>query len=125
MFKLVDKKGNKYLVLDTDDGVMDECFWEDLINFLQSGVVQGLTLLSGKIFYKSWFISKFIINRRQRKMLDFSKDCRSQIYEMSNEELFQENILLLVALTNKADAQVVHNNLLTFTEELKRRRKNA
>lgn len=37
-------------------------------------------------------------------MLDFSKDCRSQIYEMSNEELFQENILLLVALTNKADA---------------------
>lgn len=58
-------------------------------------------------------------------MLDFSKDCRSQIYEMSNKELFQENILLLVALTNKADAQVVHNNLLTFTEELKRRRKNA
>lgn len=58
-------------------------------------------------------------------MLDFSKDCRSQIYEMSNEELFQENILLLVALINKADAQVVHNNLLTFTEELKRRRKNA
>lgn len=58
-------------------------------------------------------------------MLDFSKDCRSQIYEMSNEELFQENILLLVALTNKADAQVVRNNLLTFTEELKRRRKNA
>lgn len=39
MFKLVDKKGNKYLVLDTDDGVMDECFWEDLTNFLQSGVV--------------------------------------------------------------------------------------
>ena len=58
-------------------------------------------------------------------MLDFSKDCRNQIYEMSNEELFQENILLLVALTNKADAHVVHNNLLTFTEELKRRRKNA
>lgn len=42
MFKLVDKKGNKYLVLDTDDGVMNECFWEDLINFLQSGVVIGL-----------------------------------------------------------------------------------
>lgn len=33
MFKLVDKKGNKYLVLDTDDGVIDECFREDLINF--------------------------------------------------------------------------------------------
>lgn len=58
-------------------------------------------------------------------MLDFSKDCRSQIYEMSNEELFQENILLLVALANRADAQVVHDNLLTFTEELKRRKRNA
>jgi putative transposase len=39
MFKLVDKKENKYLVLDTDDGVIEEYFWEDLINFLQSGVV--------------------------------------------------------------------------------------
>lgn len=26
MFKLVDKKDNKYLVLDTDDGVMYGCF---------------------------------------------------------------------------------------------------
>ena len=58
-------------------------------------------------------------------MLDFKKDCRNEIYEMSNEELFQENILLLVALANQADAQVVHANLLTFTEELKRRRRNA
>lgn len=39
MFKLVDKKENKYLVLDTDDGVIEEYFWEDIINFLQSGVV--------------------------------------------------------------------------------------
>lgn len=39
MFKLVDKKENKYLVLDTDDGVIEEYFWEDLISFLQSGVV--------------------------------------------------------------------------------------
>lgn len=37
MFKLVDKKENKYLVLDTDDGVIEEYFWEDIINFLQSG----------------------------------------------------------------------------------------
>lgn len=58
-------------------------------------------------------------------MLDFKKDCRNEIYEMSNEELFQENILLLVALANQADAQVVYNNLLTFTEELKRRKGNA
>lgn len=58
-------------------------------------------------------------------MLDFKKDCRNEIYEMSNEELFQENILLLVALANRADAQVVHDNLLTFTEELKRRKRNA
>lgn len=27
MFKLVDKKENKYLVLDTDDGVIEEYFW--------------------------------------------------------------------------------------------------
>lgn len=39
MFKLVDKKENKYLVLDTGDGVIEEYFWEDIINFLQSGVV--------------------------------------------------------------------------------------
>lgn len=39
MFKLVDKKENKYLVLDTDDGVIEEYFWEDIINFLQLGVV--------------------------------------------------------------------------------------
>ena len=39
MFKLVDKKENKYLVLDTDDGVIEEYFWEGIINFLQSGVV--------------------------------------------------------------------------------------
>ena len=58
-------------------------------------------------------------------MLDFNKDCRNQIYEMSDEALFQENILLLVALANRADAQVVHDNLLTFTEEMKRRRKDA
>lgn len=58
-------------------------------------------------------------------MLDFKKDCRSEIYEMSDEALFQENILLLVALANRADAQVVHDNLLTFTEELKRRKRNA
>lgn len=58
-------------------------------------------------------------------MLDFKKDCRNEIYEMSNEELFQENILLLVALANRADAQIVHSNLITFTEELKRRKGNA
>lgn len=39
MFKLVDKKENKYLVLDTDDGVIEEYFWEDIIDFIQSGVV--------------------------------------------------------------------------------------
>ena len=39
MSKLVDKKVDKYLVLDTDDGVIEEYFWEDIINFLQSGVV--------------------------------------------------------------------------------------
>lgn len=58
-------------------------------------------------------------------MLDFKKDCRNEIYEMSDEALFQENILLLVALANRADAQVVHDNLFTFTEELKRRKRNA
>lgn len=58
-------------------------------------------------------------------MLDFKKDCRNEIYEMSDEALFQENILLLVALANRADAQVVHDNLLTFIEELKRRKRNA
>lgn len=58
-------------------------------------------------------------------MLDFKKDCRNEIYEMSDEALFQENILFLVALANRADAQVVHDNLLTFTEELKRRKRNA
>lgn len=58
-------------------------------------------------------------------MLDFKKDCRNEIYEMSDEALFQENILLLVVLANRADAQVVHDNLLTFTEELKRRKRNA
>ena len=58
-------------------------------------------------------------------MLDFKKDCRNEIYEMSDEALFQENILLLVALANRADAQIEHDNLLTFTEELKRRKRNA
>lgn len=58
-------------------------------------------------------------------MLDFKKDCRNEIYEMSDEALFQENILLLVALANRADTQVVHDNLLTFIEELKRRKRNA
>lgn len=58
-------------------------------------------------------------------MLDFKKDCRNEIYEMSDEALFQENILLLVALANRADVQVVHDNLLTFIEELKRRKRNA
>lgn len=58
-------------------------------------------------------------------MLDFKKDCRNEIYEMSDEALFQENILLLVALANQADAKVVHDNLLTFIEELKRRKRNA
>lgn len=39
MFKLIDKKENKYLVLDTVDGIIEEYFWEDIINFLQSGIV--------------------------------------------------------------------------------------
>lgn len=39
MFKLVDKKENKYLVLDTDDGVIEDFSWEQIITFLQSGVV--------------------------------------------------------------------------------------
>lgn len=33
--------------------------------------------------------------------------------------------VVLVALANRADAQIVHDNLLTFTEELKRRKRNA
>lgn len=39
MFKLIDKKSDKYLVLDTDDGVIDEVTWEQLITLLQNGVV--------------------------------------------------------------------------------------
>lgn len=39
MFKIVDKKENKYLVLDTEDGIIEEYLWEDIINFIQSGVV--------------------------------------------------------------------------------------
>lgn len=39
MFKLVSKKDNKYLVLDTDDGVIEDFSWEQIITFIQSGVV--------------------------------------------------------------------------------------
>lgn len=39
MFELVDKKDNKYLVLDTDDGVIEDFSWEQIITFIQSGVV--------------------------------------------------------------------------------------
>lgn len=38
MYKLIEKKDDKYLVLDTEDGVIDEFIWEELINLLQSGV---------------------------------------------------------------------------------------
>ncbi|WP_443595644.1 RNA-guided endonuclease TnpB family protein [Agathobacter sp.] len=39
MFKIVDKKENKYLILDTDDGVIEDFSWEQVITFLKSGVV--------------------------------------------------------------------------------------
>lgn len=39
MFKLIDKKSDKYLVLDTTDGVIDEVYWEEIITYLQNGVV--------------------------------------------------------------------------------------
>ena len=39
MFKLVEKKSNKYLVLDTDDGVVDEVSWEQLVSLLQEGIL--------------------------------------------------------------------------------------
>lgn len=56
-------------------------------------------------------------------MLDFKKDCRNEIYRLSDEELFNENILLLLGVANEADGEVIHTNYITFIEEIKRRRK--
>lgn len=37
MFKLIEKKSDKYLVLDTEDGVVEDLCWEQLITLLQGG----------------------------------------------------------------------------------------
>ena len=56
-------------------------------------------------------------------MLDFKKDCRNEIYQLSDEDLFNENILLLLGVADKAEGEVVHTNYITFIEEIKRRKK--
>ena len=39
MYKLIGKNKNKYLLLDTDDNVINEFFWEQVIIYLQSGII--------------------------------------------------------------------------------------
>lgn len=39
MYKLIGRNKNKYLLLDTDDNVINEFFWEQVIIYLQSGII--------------------------------------------------------------------------------------
>ena len=39
MFKLIDKKNDNYLVIDTSDGVVDEVSWQQIISVLQQGTI--------------------------------------------------------------------------------------
>lgn len=39
MYKLIGKNKNKYILLDTDDNVINEFFWEQVIIYLQSGII--------------------------------------------------------------------------------------
>ena len=38
MFRLVEKKSNNYLVLDTDDGVVDELDYFQILKYLEYGI---------------------------------------------------------------------------------------
>ena len=38
IFKLVEKKNNNYLILDTDDGVVDELNYFQILEYLEHGI---------------------------------------------------------------------------------------
>lgn len=44
MFRLIEKKNNNYLILDTDDGVVDELNYFQILEYLEYGIeIKGCT----------------------------------------------------------------------------------
>ena len=53
MFKLIDKKGDNYLVLDTEDGAVDEFTYNQIINCVEKGFkIEGCEKISNGYYFE-------------------------------------------------------------------------
>ena len=55
MFRLVEKKNNNYLILDTDDGVVDELNYFQILEYLEHGIeIEGCIKTTKGVSFWDW-----------------------------------------------------------------------